>query len=38
MEVVGVSLKGVDVNLYQGIREGGKTTLNEMGGREGGET
>lgn len=24
MEVVGVSLKGVDVNLYQGIRERGE--------------
>lgn len=33
MEAVGISLKGMDVNLYQGIREGGKMTLNEMGGR-----
>lgn len=38
MEVVGVSLKGMDANLYQDIREGGKITLNKMGGREEGET
>lgn len=30
MEAVGVSIKGMDVNLNQGVREGGKTTLNEM--------
>lgn len=32
MEVVGESLKGMNVILYQGFREGGET--NEKGGRE----
>lgn len=31
MEVVGESLKGMNVILYQGFREGGETTLNEKG-------
>lgn len=34
MEVVGESLKGMNVILYQGFREGGETTRNEKGGRE----
>lgn len=38
METVGESLKDMDFNLYQGLRERGKTSLNEMGRRKGEET
>lgn len=34
MEVVGESLKDIDVILYQGFREGRETIFNEMRGRE----
>ena len=33
MEVVGEPLKGMDVSLYQGSREGGGIIPSEMGGR-----